>query len=222
MRGQKCCPANSMECSLSSEVNTSSPSQEIPAFYGALKFITGFKTAPKLSLFSARSSQSMQSDPTVTNTHSQFHRSCKSVLIICRTSTLSCELPSNNRCLLVISSHWLLYGHPTCKERFKMLQCSYSWHVNETSHSSLHVVLYGTELSKVNKSAVIMWEMFNDSGQFSQITWYTYTRLPSTRFVWTSDIRTTASNISIWVTCDLTLQHQLQQSYVALYGLWRL
>lgn len=62
-----------------------------------------------------------------------------------------------------------------------MLQCSCSWYVNETSHSSLHFVLYCTQLSKVNKSATIMWEMFNDSEQFSQITWHTYTSLPSTR-----------------------------------------
>jgi len=109
-----------MEYSLSSEVNSSSPSQEIPAFYGALKFITAFKTAPNLSPSSARSSQSMQSDPTVTHTHNQFGTSCNSVLITSRTSMLSCELPSNKKRLLVISSQWLLYGHPTCKERFEI------------------------------------------------------------------------------------------------------
>jgi len=122
MRGQKRCPPNRLTqwSSLSSEVNSSSPSQEIPVFYGALKFITAFKTAPNLSLSSATSSQSIQSDPTVKHAHNEFDRSCNSVLIICRTSTFSCELPSNNKRFLVISSQWLLYGHPTCKERFKI------------------------------------------------------------------------------------------------------
>lgn len=73
MTGQKLSlsnwPANSVS-SLSSEVNSPSSSQEIPAFYGVLKFVTMLKKAPNLSLSLARSSQSMQSDPTVTHTTS--------------------------------------------------------------------------------------------------------------------------------------------------------
>lgn len=83
-----------------------------------------------------------------------------------------------------------------------MLQCSCSWHANETSHSSLHFVLYCTELSKVNKSAAIMWERFNDSELFSQITWHVYTRLPSTR-VNCVDLRHTNNCKRYLILCNM-------------------
>jgi len=108
-----------MEYSLSSKVNSSSPRQEIPAFYGALS--SSQRSKQPQTCPCPQSDPANPCSPTPRwHAHNQFGTSCNSVLITSRTSTLSCELPSNNKRLLVISSQWLLYGHPTCKERFEI------------------------------------------------------------------------------------------------------
>lgn len=105
------------------------------------------------------------------------------VLIISRTSTSSCKLPSNNKRLLVISSQWLLYGHPTCKKRFKicynvLVRDMLMRHLTQVTISSFIVQSFPrwTNLLQLCEKCLMIHQ-----SSCSQTTWQMYTRLQSTR-----------------------------------------
>lgn len=140
-----------------------------------------------------------------------------SVLIISLTSTLSCELPSNNKRLLVISSQWLLYGHPTCKERLKICYNVLVHDMLMRHLTQVHISFFTVQRFPKSTNLLQLCEkwLFIQSN-CSQITWHMYTRLPSTHVNCVNFKHTNKCKRSQFVShVTLTQQHQLQQSHVA-------